>query len=108
MHFGMTEDAARIWDALTKGIGALGLIAGGVWTLKKYFDDRANERILAAERAKSAGIEARKPFSTKQLELYFQVVEATSGIASGPWEQQGSPFRRLLASLLGATCARGR
>jgi len=78
-----------MWDALTKGIGALGLIAGGLWTLKKYFDDRAGERILAEERARSAAVEARKPFSTKQLELYFQAVEAASGIASGPQDRQG-------------------
>ncbi|MGA8834237.1 MAG: hypothetical protein WB538_01265 [Candidatus Sulfotelmatobacter sp.] len=85
----MCEASWRVWDTVAKMVTALGLVAGGIWTLRKYFDDRAKERILAQERAKSAGIEARKPFSTKQLELYFQAVEAASAIASGPWEEQG-------------------
>jgi hypothetical protein len=102
----MSEAAARLWDVITKLAGALGLIAGGFWTVKQYFDNQAKERDLARERArsaeaeaekernlareraKSAEVEARKPFFTKQLELYFQAVEAASAIASGPWEQQ--------------------
>jgi hypothetical protein len=89
MHFCLSEGAARMWDAITKGVSVLGLIAGGIWTLRKYFDDRANSRKLDQERAKSAEIEARKPFASKQLDLYFAAVEAASAIASGPWEQQG-------------------
>ncbi len=88
VDFGISEASSRMWDVITKVIEALGLIAGGLWTLKKYFDDRASERSLAHQRAKSAEVEARKPFSSRQLELYFDAVEVASAIAAGSAVEQ--------------------
>jgi hypothetical protein len=82
MELGISESSARLWDAVTKVIAAVGVISGGLWTLKKYFDDRANERDLARERAKSAEVEARKPFSSKQLDLYLEAVRIAGLIAA--------------------------
>jgi hypothetical protein len=89
VDIGISEASSRLWDVVTKVIAAVGVITGGLWTVKKYFDDRANERSLAHQRAKTAEVEARQPFSSRQLELYFEAVECASDIASGPWEQQG-------------------
>lgn len=91
----MTEEAARFWDSVAKMITAVGLVAGGLWAAWKYFaarqrerqldrDARTKEIQLAQEKAKSAEVEARKPFSEKQLELYFQAVEAASLLATLP------------------------
>jgi hypothetical protein len=88
----MNEPGARLWDAAAKMITALGLVVGGLWTVWKYFDARKKEKLLerdsqekerqlARERAQSAEVEARKPFSSRQLGLYFDVVECVSRLA---------------------------
>jgi hypothetical protein len=88
----MTQPDSLLWDAVAKMITALGLVLGGGLTVLKYFharkqekaaehDTREKEGQLAKERAKSAEVEARKPFSTKQLELYFEAAEAASMLA---------------------------
>lgn len=82
------------WDSLAKMITAVGVVLGGGWTFWKYFDVRGDEkekdRRLATERAKSAQVEARKPFSMKQLDLYFQAAEAASRLAMLPRKDRES------------------
>jgi hypothetical protein len=80
-------------------ITAVGLVAGGLWTVWKYLADRQKEKQLdrasrdrelqlAQEKAKSAEVEARKPFSERQLQIYFQAVEAASLLATLPKTHQ--------------------
>lgn len=82
VDFGISEASGRLWDAITKVITAFGLIAGGLWTLKKYFDDRSNERSLAHQRAKTAELEARKPFAEAQLNYYIRAADIAGRLAS--------------------------
>jgi hypothetical protein len=101
MDLGMCEAVWRTWDTITKLITACGLIAGGLWTVRKYFDDRASERVLAHERAKSAEVEARKPFSSKQLDLYLEAVDVVGRIASTPPNDRELLFREFRSLYLG-------
>ena len=72
----MTESRARLVDAACKIVATLGLVVGGGWTLYTYFNARAGE-------AKTASIEARKPFLAKRLEIYSESVQLASRIAMG-------------------------
>ena len=72
----MTESQARLVDSLCKIVATIGLIVGGVWTLATYFEARAVE-------ARTAGIEARKPFLAKRLDAYSEAVQLASKIAMG-------------------------
>jgi hypothetical protein len=101
MDFGMCEAAWRTWDTISKIITAFGLIAGGLWTVKRYFDDRASERVLARERAKSAEVEARKPFFSKQLDFYLEAVDVVGRIASTPPDDRDILFRQFRSLYLG-------
>jgi hypothetical protein len=101
VDFGISEASARLWDAITKVIAAFGLISGGLWTLKKYFDDRANERELSRERAKSAEVEARKPFSSKQLDLYLEAVRIAGLIAASDSNDREAAERAFWSLYLG-------
>ena len=64
----MTESKARLVDALCKIAATLALVVGGGWTLYTYFKARATE-------IRNAGIEARKPFLAKRLEIYAEFVD---------------------------------
>ena len=60
--FKLTEQEARSFEAICKGIGILALVFGGGWTLIQYFIHRSEER-------ETARIEARKPFLEKRLQV---------------------------------------
>lgn len=64
----MTDSQARLVDALCKIAATLALVVGGGWTLYTYFNARASE-------ARTAAIEARKPFLAKRLEIYSSLAE---------------------------------
>jgi hypothetical protein len=72
----VTESQARGVDALCKSVATIGLIVGGSWTLYTYFNARAAE-------ARTAAIEAKKPFLAKRLELYAESVDLASRLAMG-------------------------
>jgi hypothetical protein len=71
----MTEPQARAIDALCKLIATVGLVAGGGWSLITYLLGRKDQ-------AKTAAIEAKKPFNEKRLDRYIQAVFAAATIAT--------------------------
>ena len=85
----MTESLARLVDSLCKIVATIALVVGGGWTLYTYFNARAAE-------ARTATIEARKPFLSKMLEVYSSLVELsgkmigdyTFGDSSNPRTQE--------------------
>lgn len=72
----MSESQARAIDALCKLIATLGLVIGGGWSLITYMLGRKDQ-------AKTAAIEAKKPFNEKRLERYIEAVLSASIIATG-------------------------
>jgi hypothetical protein len=71
----MTEDQSRMVDALCKIVATIGLLLGGAWTLYTYFNARAAE-------AKTAIIEAKKPFLDRRLQTYLDVIQTVSIMAT--------------------------
>jgi hypothetical protein len=74
--FRMDEDRARFIDAMTKLLAVIAVAVGGGWTLYTYFNGRSQE-------ARTALVEARKPFEAKRLELYLDLSSTTAIIAMG-------------------------
>jgi len=72
----MTESGARLVDALCKIVATIGLLVGGGWSLYTYFNARAAE-------ARTATIEAKKPFLAKRLEAYSNAVDLSARTARG-------------------------
>jgi hypothetical protein len=70
----LSEDEARGFDAICKSVGVVALMLGAGWTLTQYFLHRVEER-------QTAGIEARKPFLEKRLQVYNDLIFAASTIA---------------------------
>jgi hypothetical protein len=71
----LSEDEARGFDAICKGVGLIALLLGGAWTLTQYFLHKAEERETRA-------IESRKPFLEKRLEIYSDLAVVTATIAT--------------------------
>lgn len=63
----ISESRARNIDTYSKLIGTVALIAAGIWTLTTYFSARDKE-------IQNATIEAQKPFLSKRLEIYSDVL----------------------------------
>jgi hypothetical protein len=72
--FRMDEGRARFIDAATKILAVIAVAAGGGWTLYTYLNGRADI-------ARTASLEARKPFEEKRLELYIEAATVTAKIA---------------------------
>lgn len=77
----MGEDGARAVDALCKIIATIGLVIGGGWSLVTYLLGRKDQ-------AKTAAIEAKKPFNEKRLERYIEAVSAAATIATSTDEKE--------------------
>lgn len=73
--FQMTEGRARFIDALCKIAAVVGVLIGGGWAIYKYLDSRV-------EAARTAAIEARKPFETERLSLYLRATSAAAALAT--------------------------
>ena len=78
----MTEEASRFWTAVFAAITSFGLVAGGLYTIKQYFDARDKERQTYEFQVKVAQAEAKKPFFTKHLELCTDASSAAATIAT--------------------------
>ena len=79
----LSEGQSRMWDTILKAVGGILTLSGALITALKYLDDKVN----ATEVAKSA---ARKDFSIKQQEIYFNLIEITSDVSNG---EVGTPGR---------------
>src|SRR5580692_8076593 len=73
--FQISEGRARAIDTTIKVLSFAALVIGGGWTLYTYFQTRQQE-------AKTAAIEARKPFEEKRLEFCEWATTYTSVIVS--------------------------
>lgn len=73
--FKLSEDRARFIDSMCKVITLAGFVAGGWWTLYKYFDGRDVA-------ARTAAIEAKKPFEAERLNLYLRASSAAASLAA--------------------------
>jgi hypothetical protein len=73
--FTLSEGRARAIDATIKVLSFAALVIGGGWTLYTYFQTRQQE-------AKTAEIEAKKPFEEKRLEFCLWATTNASVIAS--------------------------
>jgi hypothetical protein len=69
--FRMDENRARFVDAMTKLVAVVAVAVGGGWTLYTYLNAREDA-------ARTALIEARKPFEVKRLELYLELSSVTA------------------------------
>jgi hypothetical protein len=85
----MSEDSARFWSVVFGGITAIGLIAGGAYTLVQFLDSRARDREAKEKEAATyalqvatAQLEARKPFYSKHLDLCSEASTAAGTIAT--------------------------
>jgi hypothetical protein len=96
----MDEAAARFWTVIFAGATALGLVCGGLYTIKQYFDARDKDRETFAFQVAVAQMEARKPFFLKHLELCTEATSAAATIIttndSKENEKAMNEFRRLL------------
>jgi hypothetical protein len=76
--FRLDDKQAAFWDIIAKFVGGLVAIGGATIALSKYLEERAK-----ANRA--ALMEAQRPFASKQQEVYYDLVSATSTIGNkGP------------------------
>ena len=71
----MGEAASRFWTAVFAGVTAIGLIAGGLYTLWQYFSQYKLQVEVAT-------LSAKAPFDTKRLDLCLEASAAASSIAS--------------------------
>ena len=85
----LSEDRARFWSTIFAGVTAVGLVAGGLYTVFQYLNSReADQRNfklqldLAQIQASNAKMEAKKPFFSKQLELCEKASSAAAVLAT--------------------------
>ena len=85
----MSEGSARFWTTLFGGITAIGLIAGGIYTIFQYFDLKQNEaesrikdRAALQMQIATATLSAKQAFSGKHLELCAEAAAAAGTIAT--------------------------
>jgi hypothetical protein len=64
----ISENQARNIDAYCKIIGTVAITVAGAWTLVTYFNAKQKE-------IQNAAMEAKKPFFTKRLEVYSDLLK---------------------------------
>src|SRR5207302_4100885 len=62
------ENRARNIDAYCKIIGTVAIVVAGAWSLVTYFNAKQKE-------IQNAAMEAKKPFFTKRLEVYSDLLK---------------------------------
>src|SRR5258708_4041483 len=85
----MSEDSARFWSVVFGGITAIGLIAGGAYTLTQFLHSGAKDRGKKEKEAATyalqtapAKLKARKPSYSKPLDLCSEASTAAATIAT--------------------------
>jgi hypothetical protein len=73
-------------DAIVGLLPTLIAVAGGLWAVYKYLRDKKEaldkERDLREQSIRTAKTESQKPFSAKQQQIYFDLLDTTSLIAN--------------------------
>lgn len=74
------------WDAFVGLLPTLIAVGGGLWAVYRYLRDKKEaaekERFLKEQAIQTAKTESQKPFSAKQQEIYFDLLDTTSLIAN--------------------------
>ena len=71
----MNEDTSRFWTTIFGGITAIGLVAGGIYSVVQYFNTKQTDQ-------RNFLLEAQKPFLLKRLELCEQASSAAATLAT--------------------------
>ena len=73
-------------DVVLPLLPTLIVVAGGLWAVYKYLRDKkealVKERELREQAIQTAKTESQKPFSAKQQQIYFDLLDTTSLIAN--------------------------
>jgi hypothetical protein len=73
-------------DAVVSLLPTLIAVGGGLWAVYKYLRDKKEaldkERGLRKQAIETAKTESQKPFSAKQQQVYFDLLDTTSLIAN--------------------------
>lgn len=80
----MSDGTARFWNCIFAGVTAIGLVGGGIYTLKQYFDAREKDSKTFEFQAHVAQTEAQKQYYSKVLDLCIDVTTMASAIATSP------------------------
>jgi hypothetical protein len=81
MRMTMDDATSNFWTTIFGGITALGLIAGGVYTLIQYQSSRKEQRTNVQLQLKTAQQQAQEAFWSKQLDLCSEVSDAAGTLA---------------------------
>ena len=84
----MDEGTARFWTTIFGGITALGLVAGGLYSLVQYLDSREKDRQTLALQIAVSRLAARQTFNNSHLDLCTQAASAAGTIATGMDQQK--------------------
>jgi hypothetical protein len=74
----MTEDSSRFWTTIFGGITAIGLVAGGIYSVVQYFNTKETDQRNFGLQLANASLEAKKPFFSKRLELCEEASSAAA------------------------------
>lgn len=81
-----SPSAHPLFDVFVNLLPTLIAVAGGLWAVYKYLRDKKEtldkEQTIRMQANETAKLEAQKPFSAKQQEVYFDLLNATSLIAN--------------------------
>lgn len=78
----MNENQARMWTTIFGGITALGLIAGGIYTIVEYFDSKEKDRTALSMQIANATLAAKQSFHDKHLSLCIDATGASATLAT--------------------------
>jgi hypothetical protein len=88
MRTTMDEATSNFWTTIFGGITALGLIAGGIYTLVEYRSSRNEQRLNVNLQLQIAQQQASQAFWSKQLELCTELSDAAGTLAVSKIESE--------------------
>jgi hypothetical protein len=103
----LSDDAGRFWTAVFGGITAIGLIAGGFYTLVQYESSKSNNEETLKVQLANSKFEAEKPFFQRQLDLCAEasssaaILSTTAGRGKAEVQKAKGDFWRLYWGPLG-------
>lgn len=78
----MSEETARFFSTMASVVTALGLVVGGLYTLRQYFDARNTDSRNYGFQLKVAQTEAQKEYYSKVMSICSDFTAATGTIAT--------------------------
>ncbi|MEO7142050.1 MAG: hypothetical protein ABI165_00945 [Bryobacteraceae bacterium] len=84
----MDEAAARFWTTVFGGITAVGLIAGGIYTVIEYESNRVAQARNMSLQLATAKSQAQQSLLSKQLELCLEISDAAATLAASTDERE--------------------